>query len=168
MNLKATLLTAAAIAALACGTTACGAAGSAPVPAPSRSAPAASAPAVAFCVGGYPAGAPRYCGIEPAQIGFSGDESLSIREITWSSWKASGAAGRGTWFLRTCLPNCAQGPVIKYPAVLTLSAARYGTFTVLVVTMKGKTTAYRYPEPWAQWAKGCTQSPACDHVAGLP
>jgi hypothetical protein len=166
MNLKATLLAAMATATLACGATACGAAGSTPTPVPSRSAPAAaSASAVAFCVGGFPAGAPQYCGIEPAQIYFSGDESASVREITWSSWKESGAAGRGTWYTQTCLPNCAQGPVIKYPATLTLSAARHGMFTVLVVTAKGQATTYRYPEPWALHDEGCTRSPACDQVA---
>jgi hypothetical protein len=165
MYVKAKLLAVLAAAALACGTTACGSAGATPQQAPSRPAPARSAPAVAFCVaGGYPAY--QHCGIEPAQIYFSGDNSVSIREITWSSWQASGAAGRGTWYLQTCNPDCDQGPVIKYPGTLTLSAARHGLFTVLAVIMKGETTIYRYPVPWPQFARGCRHSPMCDQAAG--
>jgi hypothetical protein len=125
----------------------------APGPSPSRQAPSVPPLAVAFCVGGFPAGAPQRCGIEPAQIYFSGDHSVSIRDIIWSSWKASGAAGRGTWYLQACKPSCAQGPVIKYPAILTLSAARHGLFTVLAVTMKGVTTVYHYPVPWPQFGQ---------------
>ncbi len=162
MNTIARLLVAViAAAALACGTTACSQAGSTPDPALPRSAPATPAPAVAFCLGGYPACAYQYRGIEPAQIYFSGDNSVSVREITWLSWRASGATGHGRWYLETCNPNCAQGPVIKYPATLTLSDVQHGLFTVLAVTLKGKTTVYRYPRPWPQSAYGCRQSPAC-------
>jgi hypothetical protein len=165
MNTKAALLAVAATAALLCGAAACAAAAGTPRLAPSRPVPVRPAPAAAFCLGGYPPAAPRHCGTEPAQIGVSGDDSVSVRDIIWSSWRASGAAGRGTWYLQTCLPSCAQGPVIKYPATLTLSAARHGVFTVLSVTMKGETTTYHYPVPWPQWARGCRQSPACDQVA---
>ncbi len=165
MNLKATLLAAMAAAALVCGTTACGGAGSTPAPAPSASATAVSATAVAFCVR-EDSGAPQQCGVEPAQIYFSGDYSASVREITWSSWAASGAAGHGTWFTQTCLPNCAQGPDITYPATLTLSAARDGVFTVMVLTARGQATTYRYGQDWALHDQGCTRSPDCDQVAG--
>jgi hypothetical protein len=126
--------------------------------------PAALPPTVTFCHSGFPAGA-QYCGIKPTQIYFSGDAALSVRQITWSSWNASGAAGSGTWYLRTCLPNCVQGPVIKYPATLALSAVQRGRFTVLAVTLKGKKTIYHYPVFWPQSAQGCVQSPYCDQPA---
>jgi hypothetical protein len=159
------LMTVIATAALASGTTACGAVGSPSEPAPHRSAPATPELAVASCLGGSPTCVDQR-GIQPAQIYFSGDNSVSIREITWSSWNTSGATGRGTWYLETCLPNCAQGSVIKYPAPLTLSTVRHGLFTVLAVTLKGKTTIYHYPVPWPQSAYGCVRSPACHQVAG--
>ena len=154
-----------ATAALVSGTTACtaGPAGSSPATTPGS---AARPPTVAFCHGGFPAGAPAYCGIKPAQIYVGGDASLSIRQITWSSWNASGATGSGSWYLLSCLPNCAQGGVTKYQATLALSAVQHGRFTVLAVTLKGKKIIYRYPAPWPQSADGCVQSPYCDQPAG--
>jgi hypothetical protein len=166
MNTMAKLTVAAiATAALMAGTTACsaGPAGSSAATTPG---PAARQPTVTFCHGGFPAGAPQYCGIEPAQIFLSGDASLSIRRITWSSWNASHATASGTWYLRTCLPNCVQGPVDKYPATLTLSAVQHGRFTVLAVTLKGKKMTYHYPAPWPQSADGCLRSPYCDQPPG--
>jgi hypothetical protein len=165
MNTIAKLTVAAiATAALMAGTTACSAApaGSSVATTPR---PAALPPTVTFCHGGFPAGAPQYCGIKPIQIYFSGDASLSIRQITWSSWNASGATGSGTWYLQTCLPNCDQGGATKYPASLTLSAVQHGRFTVLAVTLKGKKTIYHYPAPWPLSADGCVQSPYCDRPA---
>jgi hypothetical protein len=154
-----------ATAALVSGTTACspGPAGSSAATTPGS---ATLAPTVAFCHGGLPTGPPQSCGIKPTQIYFSGDATLSIRQITWSSWNASGATGSGSWYLETCLPNCAQGPVTKYPATLTLSAVQHGWFTVLAVTLKGKKTIYHYPVLWPQSAQGCVQSPYCDQPAG--
>jgi hypothetical protein len=163
MNTIAKLAAAVATAVLAYGITACGAAGTSGQPA---ARPTAAPPAVTFCHGGYPAGAPAYCGVKPTQIYFSGDTSLSIRQITWSSWTASGAAGTGLWYFVLCNGNCPQAPATKYPATLTLSAVRDGRFTVLAVTLKGTTTVYRYPEPWALSARGCLQSPYCDQPAG--
>jgi hypothetical protein len=166
MNTIAKLTAAAiAMAALVSGATACsaGPAGSSAATTPGS---AALPPTVTFCHGGFPAGAPPYCGIKPVQIFFSGDASLSIRQITWSSWNASGATGSGSWYLLACLPNCVQGRVNKYPATLTLSAVRHGRFTVLAVTLKGKKMIYHYPVPWVQSADGCVQSPDCDQSAG--
>jgi hypothetical protein len=166
MNTIAKLTIAAiATAALVSGATACsaGPAGSSAATTPG---PAALPPTVTFCHGGFPAGAPQYCGIKPIQINFGGDASVSIRQITWSSWNASGASGSGSWYLQSCLPSCVQGPVTKYPATLTLSAVQHGRFTVLAVTLKGKKTIYHYPAPWPQSADGCVQSPYCDRSAG--
>ena len=166
MNTIAKLTVAAiAMAALVSGTTACsaGPAGSSAATTPGS---AALPPTVTFCHPGFPAGAPPYCGIKPTQITFGVDASVSIRQITWSSWNASGATGSGSWYLLTCVPNCAQGGVTKYPATLTLSAVRHGRFTVLAVTLQGKKTIYHYPVPWPQEAEGCVQSPYCDQSAG--
>lgn len=166
MNTIAKLTIAAiAAAALVSGATGCsaGPAGSSVATSPGS---AALPTAVTFCHGGFPAGAPEYCGIKPAQIFFSGDASLSIRQISWSSWTGSGATGSGLWYLRSCLPNCVQGPVFKYRTTLTLSAVQRGRFTVLAVTLKGKRMIYHYPAPWPQSADGCLRSPYCDQSAG--
>jgi hypothetical protein len=164
MNTIAKLTVAAiAMAALVSGTTACsaGPAGSSAATTPGS---AALPPTATFCQAGFPAGAP-HCGIKPTQIVFGVDASVSIRQITWSSWNASGASGSGSWWLLGCIPNCVQGGVTKYPATLTLSAVRHGRFTVLAVTLKGKKIIYHYPVPWPQSADGCVHSPYCDQSA---
>jgi len=78
MNTKAALLAVAATAALLCGAAACAMAAGTPRLAPSRPVPVRPAPAVAFCLGGYPPGAPRHCGTEPAQIGVSGAPLIAV------------------------------------------------------------------------------------------
>ena len=166
MNTMAKLTIAAiATAALVSGTTACSAGPADRSPATTHGS-SALPPAVTFCHGSFSPDGPQYCGIKPTQIYFSGDGTLSIRQITWSSWGASGATGSGSWYLATCLPNCAQGRVTKYPATLTLSAVQHGRFTVLAVTLKGKKAIYHYLVPRAQTADGCVRSPYCDQSPG--
>jgi len=165
MNTIAKLTVAAiAMAALASGTTACSA-GPASSSAATTPGSAALQPTATFCHAAFPAGAPQ-CGIKPTQIFLGVDASVSIRQITWSSWNASGASGSGSWYLLACTPSCVQGGVTKYPATLTLSAVQHGRFTVLVATLKGKKTIYHYPAPWPQSASGCVQSTSCDQSAG--
>ncbi len=123
-------------------------------------------PQVAFCEGPYPNCVYQYHGIEPTSIYFSGDNTVSIREITWSSWNDTSAAGSGTWYFVNCTPDCATGPVTKYPATLSLSNVQNGLFTVLTTTMQGKTTTYNYTSNWPQSAEGCQQSPTCNAAPG--
>ena len=123
-------------------------------------------PEVAFCEGPYPNCVYQYHGIEPTSIYFSGDNTVSIREITWSSWNDTSAAGSGTWYFVNCTPDCATGPVTKYPATLSLSNVQNGLFTVLTTTMQGKTTTYNYTSNWPQSAEGCQQSPTCNAAPG--
>jgi hypothetical protein len=84
---------------------------------------------------------------KPTVLYFSSDLTVSIRDITWSSWDASGATGRGTWYLVNCTPSCANGPIHKYPATLTLSNTQNGLFTILTTTLNGHTTISHYPGP---------------------
>lgn len=125
-------------------------------------------PEVAFCEGGlYPNCVYQYHGTEPASIYFSGDNTVSVRGITWSSWNETSATGSGTWFFVDCNPDCASGPVTKYPATLTLSNAQNGLFTVLTTTMQGKTATYNFTSAdWPQFAEGCKQSPTCNGAPG--
>lgn len=121
----------------------------------------------AFCQGGfYPNCAYQSHGIEPTSMYFSGDNTVSIRGITWSSWSDTSAAGSGTWYLVNCNPDCASGPVTKYPATLAFSNVQNGLFTVLTTTMQGKTTTYSLASDWPQSAEGCEQSPTCNEGPG--
>jgi hypothetical protein len=87
---------------------------------------------------------------KPTVLYFSGDQTVSIQGITWTSWNTSGATGRGTWYLVDCNPNCAQGPVTNYPATLTLSNVQNGLFTVLTTTRNSQTNIWNYPDNWPQ------------------
>jgi hypothetical protein len=107
--------------------------------------PSLPPPTVAFGIPGQP---PSFLGTKPTAIYFSTDLTVSIRGITWSSWGASGATGRGTWYLVNCTPDCATGPIQKYPATLTISNAQNGLFTVPATTGNGQTTIWHYPDDW--------------------
>jgi hypothetical protein len=41
--------------------------------------------------------------------------------MSWSSWTASDAAGQGSFWLKLCQPNCAEGKIGYYPVAVTLS-----------------------------------------------
>lgn len=125
-------------------------------------------PEVAFCLGGiYPDCVYQYHGIEPASIYFSTDNTVSIRGIKWSSWNETSATGSGEWYFVSCNPSCANGPVTRYPATLTLSNVQHGLFTVLTTTMQGKTSTINFTSPaWPQSAEGCKQSPTCNEAPG--
>lgn len=57
-----------------------------------------------------------------------GDASVSINKITWSSWTANAAKGKGTLAWNTCLPKtCVDGIVEKYPVRIVLGGLASGT-----------------------------------------
>jgi hypothetical protein len=92
-----------------------------------------------------------YRGIKPTQIGFSGDSSNDVTNITWSSWTGTSATGAGTWMFESCNPNCASGPTIDYPATIQLSDPVDGIFTVLTETTFGPyggSETWTYPNNW--------------------
>ena len=51
----------------------------------------------------------------------SGDSTVSLSGMTWSSWTAEAAVGTGTEILNGCLPNCAEGTLYQVPVVATFS-----------------------------------------------
>lgn len=78
----------------------------------------------------------NWTGRDPTIIYFSGDSGNIVSGLTWS-WTPTQAVGHGTWGYESCDPNCAQGTVTPYPAVVTLSGAVGGQFTKGVETTSG-------------------------------
>jgi hypothetical protein len=89
-----------------------------------------------------------WTGTDPSSIGFSADGGNIVTRITWSSWTAAGARGRGTSYLNNCVPNCAQGTTATVPATITLSGPAHGRFTVITERRAGTTTIFTYSGLW--------------------
>jgi len=51
----------------------------------------------------------------------SGDSTVILAKMTWSTWSATEAVGAGLDKIDACNPDCAAGPVYPVPAVVTLS-----------------------------------------------
>jgi hypothetical protein len=47
--------------------------------------------------------------IEPSEIGFSCDSTLSLEAANWTTWNGSYAEGTGTLLTNNCTPDCANG-----------------------------------------------------------
>ena len=55
------------------------------------------------------------------------DAGVRFGNITWTRWNNNRAVGRGTLFVNTCEPTCADGNVIRYQRVrLTLGQSASG------------------------------------------
>lgn len=55
------------------------------------------------------------------------DAGITVQGITWSTWNANTARGRGTLVWNTCLPkDCAGGIVQKYKARIVLDRVASG------------------------------------------
>lgn len=78
-----------------------------------------------------------WTGTRPASVALSGDGGNVVRDISWSSWTATGATGTGRWGYDACVPNCAQGTVTTYAATLRLSEPVGGQFTRLEEQQSG-------------------------------
>jgi hypothetical protein len=48
------------------------------------------------------------------------DENDALTGLQWDSWAASQAFGTGTEKVNTCTPDCADGKLVSYPALITL------------------------------------------------
>jgi hypothetical protein len=90
----------------------------------------------------------RFTGRAPAEIEFSADGGNVVTGLRWQSWTASGAAGRGTSGIESCVPNCAQGSVRHVPTTITLSSPVNGKFTVITEKRNGQTSTGKWPVRW--------------------
>ena len=52
------------------------------------------------------------------------DDNSYLTGLSWSSWNAGSALGKGTWHINDCLPNCAQGHFLAYPVDVTFWRSR--------------------------------------------
>jgi hypothetical protein len=58
--------------------------------------------------------------VRPATFDFNCNAAHQfLSGLTWTSW-AGTAYGRGTLEVNNCVPNCAQGHFVKYPALVVL------------------------------------------------
>ena len=48
------------------------------------------------------------------------DANDALTALHWVSWAASQAFGTGTETVNTCTPDCADGKLVSYPALITL------------------------------------------------
>src|ERR1700761_8271506 len=82
----------------------------------------ARAPAVVYLAeGGSVTGTALHAPACPAGCLLSGDSTISLWDMTWTSWNSATAAGTGTEKLDDCTPNCAAGTLHPVPVKVTLS-----------------------------------------------
>jgi len=83
--------------------------GGAAMAATASPAPSAARPAVVFnCLG--------KAEIRPKSFVLTcADGNSYLTGLTWSSWTAGAARGKGTWHINDCVPNCAEGHFLSYP-----------------------------------------------------
>lgn len=71
------------------------------------------------------------------------DAGLGLESVRWTTWTPRLASGYGTFYENNCTPDCADGKIIRYPALATLwgtsavsPASRRYTKLTLVFTGK--------------------------------
>lgn len=79
-----------------------------------------------------------YAVVRPAEIAYSIDVNATIKDITWTSWTATSAVGRGSHVQDDCKPDCATGKIVLAPTIITLTDPVGGQFTSLTETVGGK------------------------------
>ena len=52
------------------------------------------------------------------------DDNSYLTGLSWSSWNAGSAIGKGTWHINDCVPSCAQGHFLTYPVDITFWRSR--------------------------------------------
>jgi hypothetical protein len=40
--------------------------------------------------------------------------AIALTGLSWPSWNAGSAIGKGTWHINGCVPSCAQGHFLTY------------------------------------------------------
>lgn len=58
--------------------------------------------------------------VRPSTLYLTGDGTLQVNDVSWSSWGGSTAAGSGTAEYHGCNPNCAQAAVQTTPVTISL------------------------------------------------
>lgn len=95
-----------------------------PTTVPQSPAAANSASMPTITIGGW-------TGVEPQTIWFSADAGNVVTNIIWMSWGPSMGVGQGKWGDDNCVPDCAEGTVTQYDAIITVLNPSDGQFTQL-------------------------------------
>jgi hypothetical protein len=61
-------------------------------------------------------------GVKPPSLDTAAD--LTVSDLQWSAWSATGAAGQGRLRLPSCQPTCADGATTEVPARVELSGLK--------------------------------------------
>lgn len=56
---------------------------------------------------------------------FCADAGNGVTKIKWSSWTSTKAVGTGSFYVKLCDPNCADGEVVWAKAKVVLSGAKF-------------------------------------------
>jgi hypothetical protein len=81
----------------------------------------ASGPVVYLAEGGSVTGTWLHAPACASDCVLSGDSTVSLSHMTWSTWNSATAVGTGTEKLDDCTPNCAAGTLHPVPVTVTLS-----------------------------------------------
>jgi hypothetical protein len=79
----------------------------------------AAAPPSYFNDCGYPEYKPQ------SLTEFCADAGNGVTKIKWSSWTSTKAVGTGSFYVKLCDPNCADGKVVWAKAKVVLSGAKF-------------------------------------------
>ena len=79
----------------------------------------AAAPPSYFNDCGYPEYKPQ------SLTEFCADAGNGVTKIKWSSWTSTKAVGTGSFYVKLCDPNCADGTVVWAKAKVVLSGAMF-------------------------------------------
>jgi hypothetical protein len=82
---------------------------------------AAATPTVYLAEGGTTTGTLLHAPACPAGCELSGDGTVALWNMTWSSWNSAEAVGTGTEKLDDCTPNCAAGTLHAVAVKVVLS-----------------------------------------------
>ncbi|WAC57560.1 hypothetical protein [Gordonia sp. SL306] len=78
---------------------------------------------------------------------FCADVSIIVTDIHWSRWSPTLAVGHGIEHRKTCVPNCAEGPIEVRPVDVTLFAPKGGEFTHIRLVDKNGVITRKLTDP---------------------
>ncbi|MGE7433165.1 MULTISPECIES: hypothetical protein [Kitasatospora] len=93
-----------------------------PTPTPAPDPPPTTPSAVIYGCDGQPAARPD------SFILLCGDGGERLEGMTWSGWGGSTATATGQVWRKSCVPDCATGNVLPYPATVTVSGLNGGSY----------------------------------------
>ena len=106
-------------------------------------------------------------GVRPALIFIGCATSADmLKDITWSSWKTTGATGTATHGINNCKPSCAQGTYTYFPVqVRLINPARVKGMLVFQTIEMSPTSRVGLPEtvtehnpPYGIWGWSCASA----------